>query len=89
MSVHLALGIAVLLILTGLTIGSVATGVRIPWPLRVPVVLLVPAPAAFCSFCFLATFEPGSSPLRLPYGMAAVISLVGAGWLLTGKRGGR
>jgi hypothetical protein len=89
MSPYLVLGIDVSLILGGLAIGSLVSGVRMPWLLRVPVALLVLALAAFCSFGFLATFEPSGFPaMRVVYGTVGIASLIGAGWLLSAERAG-
>jgi hypothetical protein len=89
MSPYLVLGIDVSLILVGLTFGYLAPGERMPWLLRVPVVLLVLALAAFCSFGFLATFEPPGFPaMRVVYGTVGITSLIVAGWLLSAEQAG-
>lgn len=46
------------------------------------------AAAGFCTFGFLATYEPPGWPfLRVAYALVGVALLAGAGLLATGRRG--
>ncbi len=51
------------------------------------------AVAAVCAFGLLATLEPGAPDqvllFRIVYGTGAALSLVGAGLVLTGRKGKR
>ena len=52
--------------------------------IRVAVAFLLLGFTAFCSFGFMATFEPPGFPVwRLMYGVAGLLGLTGIGWILT------
>jgi len=58
-----------------------------PLAVRILLALLLLAVTAFCVFGFLATYEPpGALALRIVYGVAGVLCLIGAGWLLLPHR---
>ena len=72
-----------------LAVGLVAAatrGPRAPGHQRIVGAVFLLAVAAFCVFGFLATFEPPvTGAVRVIYVVLGIVSLVGAGWLVSKK----
>lgn len=63
-----------------------------PLMIRVVLAVLLLGVVGFCSFGFLATFEPTNDSMvgwRIGYGAVGVASLVGAVWIVRAARSSR
>lgn len=49
--------------------------------------MLLGAFTLFCSFGFLASFEPGYAAWKIAYALAGTISGIGTGWSVLPRRG--
>ncbi len=76
-------GVLCTFVLAIVLVGAVTRGPQGPGHLRVVGTVFLLAVGAFCVFGFLASFEmPDVRSLAVVYGLFAISSLVGAGWLV-------